>query len=118
MSEQSESKRSASGKRVLFARAVSLVTFSAASLVMFGWLLGVPLLTRIRSHWPVVSMLTAIALMASSVSLLFATGALTRDDLIQANRAWRLSRACAAVTVVLGLLALLVRMSGWSLILQ
>jgi PAS domain S-box-containing protein len=101
-----------------FARLVSATAFLVGLAVLTGWMLKVPLLTRIRPDWPQMVPLTALTFVLASISLWFMAPG--RDAApMQSSRPGRLrhqriSAACGALVALIGVARLAAHLFGWS----
>lgn len=98
-----------------FARGVSAVTFCVSVSVLAGWQFGISSLTSILPTWPKMVALTALAFALAAVSLGLQLRAFAAPNALADNAHAQVSRACALLVVIIGLIGLIARLLGWNL---
>jgi PAS domain S-box-containing protein len=93
----------------LLSRYISILVVLVASIVLLGWLLDIPLLKSALPDLSPMKVNTALALVASGLSLYLYL------EYPADTRARLISRVCAGITLLIGLLTLIEYAFGWNL---
>ena len=105
------SPRQGSAARLL-ARVAAAIVFLVSGSVLMGWSFDLPALVSVIPAWPKMVALTALAFALAAISLWLQVHA-ANDEAIGAPRL-QVSRACAALVTVIGLLGLTAAVLGWN----